>query len=684
MSSGACEECRSPSELLCISCDALFCKSCFDVSHPAKSRVLSKHVTMPSAKLDRSSAKLRESVRLGWENMKTAAAGGKTPSLAVGHGPYSANIPEHDVWRDTVVNLETLKKQLRDNNTVLRAEIKNLQGYVAAQKQEIARWDAEVAQIQSSYASSLGGAGQAVDGLLSEIMTLAQGYRSSELAALCKSKDQARALLQKVKSASRSDNPVVLTAAIAEAQQYLQGSVVNQIDGQVEVADITAQAQKLAGIVADAGKVRVKFIGEDLHDQSKQLFESKNEEGGMQTLFKAAEKGYVPAQVELANRLVDGNGCSKDSKSGFKWASVAATSPSVTPEAMYVLGKFHYYGHGTDADKIKGVEWYSKAAVAGHAGATHELAMVVERDVLPLDKALPWLEKSASNNDLDSIVALGNLYKNGTGVAQDSNKAVEFYRKAAEKNYAAGQHGLATMLQATDFAGSLRLFTAAAQSGHAPSQVTLGFLFENGSGVPKDLGTALKYYVSAANQGDATAQMRAAYLYEQNVDEKVDGQNEARKWYKAAAQKGEMFAVLRYGQLIEPYNAEEAFQCYKNASEKGYEYAMVSYAKCFLEGIGTQVNYEKALEWYNKAAEKNVPEAWFRLGFMHIDAQGVPENVEKAKEYLNKAAAANHPQAIYVLQVSAQRGFMMTGKELAAAVASPKPSANRMTSVSRV
>ena len=74
-------------------------------------------------------------------------------------------------------------------------------------------------------------------------------------------------------------------------------------------------------------------------------------------------------------------------------------------------------------------------------------------------------------------VTLAICYYNGTGVEKDEQKAVEWYKKAAEQGYASAQFNLAVC-------------------------------YENGTGVEKDEQEAVEWYKKAAEQGYASAQFK--------------------------------------------------------------------------------------------------------------------------------------------------------------------------------
>ena len=65
-----------------------------------------------------------------------------------------------------------------------------------------------------------------------------------------------------------------------------------------------------------------------------------------------------------------------------------------------------------------------------------------------------------------------------------------------------------------DYARAVRERTPAAMRGNARAQAQLGFMYENGFGVPQNYAVAADLYHSAAAQGDAFAQSRLGLSYD--------------------------------------------------------------------------------------------------------------------------------------------------------------------------
>ncbi|MGE4219715.1 MAG: tetratricopeptide repeat protein [Alphaproteobacteria bacterium] len=85
---------------------------------------------------------------------------------------------------------------------------------------------------------------------------------------------------------------------------------------------------------------------------------------------------------------------------------------------------------------------------------------------------------------------------------------------------------------------------ALAAAGDTRSYLTLGMLYEQGLGVPKDLQNAAAWYLRAAQSGDPSAMYNLAVLYHFGGGVAKD-LIEAAYWYRAAAERGHQSAQNR-------------------------------------------------------------------------------------------------------------------------------------------
>ena len=107
------------------------------------------------------------------------------------------------------------------------------------------------------------------------------------------------------------------------------------------------------------------------------------------------------------------------------------------------------------------------------------------------------------------------------------------------------QKGLAAA-QAGDYAAALQEFRPLAETGLASAQTLLGYMYENGQGVPQDFEEAAKWYQLAAEQGNAYAQYNLGQMYRRGQGVPQD-YAEAVKWYRLAAEQGDADAQGNLG-----------------------------------------------------------------------------------------------------------------------------------------
>jgi tetratricopeptide (TPR) repeat protein len=117
------------------------------------------------------------------------------------------------------------------------------------------------------------------------------------------------------------------------------------------------------------------------------------------------------------------------------------------------------------------------------------------------------------------------------------------------------------------------LYRQAAEKGNSFAQASLGFMYDNGQGVPQNYTEALKWYRLAADQGDAFAQndLGEFYYFGHGV---AKSYTEALKWYRLAADRGSSTSQYRLGYMYQhgeglPQSNTEAVYFYRRAAEQG-------------------------------------------------------------------------------------------------------------------
>lgn len=204
---------------------------------------------------------------------------------------------------------------------------------------------------------------------------------------------------------------------------------------------------------------------------------------------------------------------------------------------------------------------------------------------------LEALMKDAFSNQEDPILPyiIGWLYDVGMLFIVDKKKAINWYKKAGKRGYAAAQYNL-------------------------------GFMYDQGEGVEKDWRTAVQWYERAAEQGYLKAQYNLACLYAMGNEggEGVDIKKLV-KWCKKAAEGGIPEAQFNLGAMYElgdhgiPRNERRALELYSNSSEGGCEDAHFVLAEKYEKGEGVAMDVAKAIQLFRKAEDAGDQEAVVRI-----------------------------------------------------------------------
>lgn len=165
---------------------------------------------------------------------------------------------------------------------------------------------------------------------------------------------------------------------------------------------------------------------------------SADEVGEFQTLRSRAENGDAAAQAELAFRYRDGKGVAKNDAESMKWAHRAADAGNA--DALDFVG--FTYLRGAVVKRNPAVAFgYFKAAANDSAQAAFNLgqcyfgAQGTEQDI---PKALEWWKKAAERGHGRAASTAAMAYLSGEGVAADPVLARKLAERAAELNDPSG------------------------------------------------------------------------------------------------------------------------------------------------------------------------------------------------------------------------------------------------------
>ncbi|MGN0864600.1 MAG: tetratricopeptide repeat protein [Akkermansia sp.] len=192
----------------------------------------------------------------------------------------------------------------------------------------------------------------------------------------------------------------------------------------------------------ESGRQDTPRTPEEMYEQARHLLKPNAEhdasdtEGALRWLTRAAEEGYLPAQVDLAGIYLNGgkNGLPPDHAAAFRWFCAAAAQGHTASHVF--LGQLCYDGRGTPRDEAAALSHWRRAAEAGLAEAQYRLGRVLAQHPDQRREGIEWLTKAAREGQRGGVpqaaTALGNLYYRGApDLTADRAQAVRWYAMGA-------------------------------------------------------------------------------------------------------------------------------------------------------------------------------------------------------------------------------------------------------------
>jgi TPR repeat protein len=236
-------------------------------------------------------------------------------------------------------------------------------------------------------------------------------------------------------------------------------------------------------------------------------------------LQRLSDRGYPFAQYYLADGYASGlfNKGKEDYATAFPL--FVSASKHGHAESGYRAALCYEFGWGCRKDPAKAVQFYRQSASKNHPGAMTRLGRACLSGDLGMNKyreGLKWLNRATESADMQYNAApyhLGLLYETGYGddVFQD-------------EVYAA------------------KLFTQAADLGHAEASYRLGDAYEHGKlSCPRDPALSVHFYTGAAQRGHPGAMMALCAWYMVGAEPVLEkDENEAYEWARQAAGCGQL------------------------------------------------------------------------------------------------------------------------------------------------
>ena len=348
--------------------------------------------------------------------------------------------------------------------------------------------------------------------------------------------------------------------------------------------------------------------------------------------FKAlAEQGDASSQFYLALCYDEGQGITQNYHKAFYWYRKSAEQENSSAQCN--LGWCYENGVGIDKDLYQAVFWYKKSAEQGNdvaqcnLGFCYENGNGVNKDYC---EAIKWYDKSAKQGNTRAQSYLPNVVRklresaeNGYGWAQCNLGYCYEFGLGMEKN----------IYQAVYW------YKKAAEQGSDVAQCNLGICYKNGIGVDKDYGEAFYWLKKAADQGNVGAQFEVGYSYHYGLGYLEQDYSKAVYWYRKAAEQGNKIAQRNLGVCYEYgfgviKDISYAVYWYKKSAEQGEDGAQYFLGICYKDGKGVEKDYDEAFRWFKESANQGNAYAQFQVGFSYAYSRMYNEIKEKVYNYL--------------------------------------------------
>ncbi|MDY0236833.1 MAG: ATP-binding cassette domain-containing protein [Gudongella sp.] len=240
---------------------------------------------------------------------------------------------------------------------------------------------------------------------------------------------------------------------------------------------------------------------------------------------------------------------------------------------------------------------------------------------------------------------LGEMYRDGSGVAEDPGEAVRWFRKAADRGLPEAQLNLADMMYygtgtEEDRAGAETWYRLSADAGNPDAQIRLA---ETGNPEPgKDREKIMERLRGLAEGGCLRAQASYADCLFRGIGVKQD-RREAMRWFSRAAEAGSVSSQFQLGLnyrdgLGTEKNGELAEIWLSKAAGNHHMRAKIELANMFLKGMAAERDLPKALRWFKDAATSGDAKSFYQTAVMYRDGMGTESDPEESRRWFDMFA----------------------------------------------
>ena len=268
------------------------------------------------------------------------------------------------------------------------------------------------------------------------------------------------------------------------------------------------------------------------------------------------------------------------------------------------------------------------------------------------NELLRYLRSNASIGE-SRVESADEIFKRAEVAFNAGNylEALDLYRRAQKEGNSKAGAALSKVISeiykraqnefdAKNYQKALNFYLAIADK-HADAMNQIGWCYQKGLGVEKDLKRARDYYRKAAEAGSIFGMYNYGCCY-LDGDGGEKNYTEAVKWFRKSADGKNAYAMVNLGWCYQnglgvDKDLKAAREYYRKAAEAGSIFGMYSYGWCYMNEVGGEKNYAEAVKWFRKSAAGKNANAMFNLGWCYENGYGVDKNLPEAARWYREA-----------------------------------------------
>ena len=449
-----------------------------------------------------------------------------------------------------------------------------------------------------------------------------------------------------------------------------------------EIEDASLEEAVYSKWTKEYKEARKSFYGSALKEP--------DEERGVWLYEQEAEKGNVLALFDLAEIYKNGNTEEKEKSAVYyqravKGWKVLAEKENLTNHQkgtiLYKLGKCYDRGYGVEQDADQAKKYYQSAESKGNNYAAYSLGNIFYYQEKDHETAYEHYRKGVSDQYRKNPFGdyqFAVLSEKGIGRKEGEVQAEQYFKQALngfikldkdindpKLEYRMGYMFYQGIGTEQDTEKALEYLKKATVKGHTYAEWMIGKIYlergEKEDGI-NWLKKAAEHEAAQQENGCAQYYLGKMYLLGEDTERDIE---EAVKWFEKASENGNQYAQYQLGKIYLTgingnQNMKKALEWLKKSAEQNNQYAQYMLGKIYMNGMGVEKNLQEAVKWFEKSAEQENGYAQYYLGKIYLQAG----DMEKAGEWIGKAIGNRNEAAIHLYVNEATKlGKISVGKE---------------------